>query len=93
MGGQVCNSLICPWCDEPVLPADPVFSFLEEEGKSVPHHVEYALRMIIGSAAHQLKECQCYGGAREDPPNMTPRQAAILARDTARMLADSRMRE
>jgi len=40
------------------------------------------MRSVAGSAAHQLHECRCYGGEREDPPGMTKRQAAALALET-----------
>jgi hypothetical protein len=67
----------CPYCSEPLLPDEPVTDFARQW-----HHRECAVRQIAGSAAHQLGECSCYGGTREDPPQMTLRQAAQLAYDT-----------
>ena len=66
----------CDWCSEPI------------EGRSLlPNmHRECAFRAVAGSAAHQLRECSCYGGEREDPPGLTKREAARLAFDTARIL-------
>jgi hypothetical protein len=42
-------------------------------------HRECAVRVIAGSAAHQLGDCPCFGGEREDPPTMSKRDAARLA--------------
>lgn len=64
--------MLCGWCDEELTEA--------EMCSHVPgcHH-ECAVRMVIGSAGHQLGMCACVGGSREDPPEMTRRQAAKLA--------------
>lgn len=62
---------VCVWCDERIAPGDA-----REPG---PMHYECQLRSILGSVGHQLKQCSCYGGTREDPPNMTRRQAAVAA--------------
>ena len=70
----------CQWCHEPVLPADTVDEF------DSSFHYECRLRAVMGSAAHLLKECSCYGGDREDPPGMTRREAAKLAAETLRLL-------
>ncbi|HEX4138337.1 MAG TPA: hypothetical protein VHY84_27250 [Bryobacteraceae bacterium] len=68
----------CQYCEEPVSPGEvfPDFPSLQDV------HCECAIRMFLGSAAHQLRECACFGGMRGDPPGMTRRQAAILAYDT-----------
>jgi hypothetical protein len=66
------TDLLCVWCGE----AAP------ETGV----HQECLFRMVVGSAAHQLGECSCYGGEREDPPHLTKREAAELALDVAQML-------
>jgi hypothetical protein len=43
-------------------------------------HYECSMRDMVGSVAHQLRRCSCYGGSdEEDPPEMTWRQAARLA--------------
>lgn len=42
-------------------------------------HLECQVRMIVGSVGHQMKQCYCYGGSQEDPPNMTRREAAKAA--------------
>lgn len=83
--GQIIKTpvgLTCQWCDETigsddwgvcqlVLGTDPYFA---------PVHRECMIRRIVGSANHQLKLCSCFGGeANEDPPELTRRQAALLA--------------
>jgi hypothetical protein len=70
--------LICQYCDEPVLPGEAVPDLVNMQDV----HRECAVRMIVGSAAHQLGECTCHGGVREDPPGVTLREAARLAYDT-----------
>lgn len=66
----------CLYCDEIILvDTEPTVN----DGSL---HYECGLRMIVGSAAHQLHECTCYGGTREDPPDMTRREAAKLAAET-----------
>ena len=42
-------------------------------------HLECYLRGVFGSLGHQRRQCSCYGGTLEDPPEMTPREAAIAA--------------
>lgn len=74
-GGPV---LKCQYCEEEI-----------EAGEASPMpgmHRECAIRSVVGSAAHQLKECSCYGGTREDPPNLSIREAAKLAAETFRVL-------
>ena len=67
---------LCRYCDEPV---EGTFMELEDGSKL---HVECNFRMIAGSAAHQLGECSCVGGSREDPPGLSKRDAARLAFET-----------
>ncbi len=69
----------CTWCEES----------LDGGERSDGYHNECFIRAIIGSAAHQLEECTCYGGTREDPPGVTRRQAAILAFECFQALAQS----
>ena len=60
----------CSYCDEPL------------DWRCAPAtrlHPECLVRVMIGSAAHQLRECTCFGGVREDPPGLTKREAARLA--------------
>jgi hypothetical protein len=82
----------CMHCGEPLLPdeAVPAESRVLPAGAGVNYHRECLVRMVAGSAAHQLRECTCFGGTREDPPGMTARQAAILAFDTFGMLERGR---
>lgn len=74
----------CKYCDEEILPGETV------PGERAPNlydlHHECAIRIVIGSAAHHLNECLCFGGSREDPPGMTRRQAARLALETFQLL-------
>lgn len=66
--------MTCLYCEEPILPDEP-----HNEIANGSLHVECNVRMLMGSAAHQLRECHCYGGNREDPEGMTRRDAARLA--------------
>jgi len=75
----------CAYCLEPVLDGEPY-----EDGATQRFHRECLIRSFSGSAAHQLKECSCYGGKREDPPGMTARQAAKLAHETFELLESQR---
>lgn len=65
--------MICDWCGEEIL------SEQERDPWSPKLHTECGLRSIVGSAAHQLKECSCFGGQREDPLGMSRHEAAKLA--------------
>jgi hypothetical protein len=71
--------VICEYCDEEVLPEE-VLSEGRLNGK--PVHRECLFRITNGSVAHVLKECECFGGTRSDPPGMSRREAAKLALDT-----------
>lgn len=75
--------MICVYCEEPILPEDhkPLEAWIQRNV-----HNECLVREIAGSAAHQLGECTCFGGTREDPPGMTKRQAALLAYETFQLL-------
>jgi hypothetical protein len=77
-------------CEEPILPGDALPEEIDIQPVGRNYHRECLVRMVAGSAAHQLRECRCYGGTREDPPEMTTRQAAILASDTFAMLERGR---
>jgi len=72
----------CSWCDEPI--AEGEFGFImdeitQDEARDSFWHQECLLRNILGSVAHQRKECSCYGGEGEDDPNLTKREAAKAA--------------
>jgi hypothetical protein len=78
----------CGHCDEVIVGDDRgVVSPIgrQVDGELVfhhePFHVECWMRLTLGSAAHIGGRCSCYApGAREgDDPNLTPRQAAIVA--------------
>lgn len=64
----------CVWCDEPVLPGEPLAPF---NGSTM--HYECGLRSAVGSVGHQTRRCSCYGGTEEDPPGLTRREAARAA--------------
>lgn len=42
-------------------------------------HNECAVRLTVGSVAHQTKTCSCYGGDSEDDPTLSKREAALAA--------------
>jgi len=67
----------CPYCDEGIGEGDPV-----TDGATQTFHRECLIRAVAGSAAHQLQECSCFGGTREDAPGLTLRQGAIVAYQT-----------
>ncbi len=68
----------CEHCGEEVLPGEAP----EMMPKMQNWHRECVLRVVAGSAAHQLGDCMCCGGRRHDPPGMTKRAAARLAAET-----------
>lgn len=76
-----CGELIEPNADGFVLP----LVTLREDGASVAGdmalHRNCHLRTVVGSVAHQQRRCSCYvpGVVDEDPPGMTPREAADAA--------------
>jgi len=69
---------LCAWCEEPIEAVD-VGVFIDCGSAELPHHRECFVRSVAGSAAHQLRECSCYGGTREDAPGLSMRQAARQA--------------
>lgn len=80
----------CGHCNEPIEPdADgfivPAVLSVGADGAGVigdmPMHRNCHLREIVGSIAHQQRRCSCFvpGSVDEDPPGMTPRQAADAA--------------
>jgi hypothetical protein len=79
--------MTCAFCNEPILPEEhkPLEAWTQRD-----MHNECLVRAVAGSAAHQLGECSCFGGSREDPPGMTIRQAALLAYETFTMLRAAR---
>jgi hypothetical protein len=75
-----CNTPVgtpCIHCTEAIVEGDQ--GIIDTTGYA--YHYPCFMRSIIGSAAHQLQKCSCYGGAWEDPPELTKRQAAQLALD------------
>ncbi len=50
------------------------------------YHYECFARGIIGSVGHLKKQCSCYGGTMDDPPEMTKREAAQAALDLLRSM-------
>ena len=64
----------CEYCHEPLAKGETQF------------HRECLVRMVAGSAAHQLGECSCFGGSREDPPGLSLRESAKLAAEACFLL-------
>lgn len=64
----------CIWCDEPIAEGDCGYLIAPR-----PHHRCCFYRSLLGSLGHQLGECSCFGGDREDPPGLTRKQAAEAA--------------
>ena len=74
---------LCPHCEEPVFPGEPVHPLLRD-GQPCDYHEECVVRIIVGSVAHQLKACSCYlpgAAGHEDPPDMSKRESAKRAFD------------
>ncbi len=71
----------CPWCEEGLQRGE---ALVHQQGLVYWHH-ECLFRATVGSAAHILKECSCFGGEREDPPGMSKREAAKLALEVYRL--------
>ena len=64
----------CVWCTEPVQTEDITLRFANGP---VAHHCS-AVRMAIGSVAHQQRCCDCYvpGSTESDNPQLSLREAA-----------------
>ena len=74
----------CDWCTEFVTAADygvTMPRLAEDAVTTAVFHRECHLRQLVGSVGHQQLQCSCYGGTAEDPPELTPRQAALAAVD------------
>jgi len=75
--------LLCFRCDEPFAPSEwgIISYYVPEAGAcaSIARHRECEMRGVIGSVGHQLRQCSCYGGDREDPPELSIRDAARAA--------------
>ena len=68
---------ICLHCEEPIEEGD---SGVWLNNDTVPEHIECFMRSIIGSVAHQRRQCSCFGGNEtEDMPGFSTHQAAIAA--------------
>jgi len=70
----------CSWCSEIIIEGDQGFLIPSSDGLRPVHHVCF-MREVLGSVGHQTKQCSCYGGTFEDPPEMTKREAAQAAVD------------
>lgn len=74
----------CLFCGEPLVYEEPEDEH-EDDGPLADAanalHRECRIRMQVGSVGHQNRRCSCFGGADEDPPDMTLRQAAQAAAD------------
>ena len=78
----VAPPLVCFRCDEWIAPTDSgvVQALVNSDGPAcIAYHYECHARMVLGSLGHQQGRCSCFGGTDEDPPEMTPRQAARAA--------------
>ena len=71
--------VVCFKCDEPVLPGEAAIEPVNVMGRLREWHRECAIRAVVGSVGHLRQRCSCYGGTEEDPPGMTPREAARAA--------------
>jgi hypothetical protein len=72
----------CLYCDEDVDHGDEAptpFRWIQRPNGMEPIHEECFFRILVGSVAHQMQACPCYGGTVEDPPSLSKRDAARLA--------------
>lgn len=80
-------AVACGWCKEPIMPGDrgTVQPFLHRgtDPTAYYQHLECMLRQTFGSVGHQRRQCHCYGGELEDPPELSVRQAARAACEEA----------
>jgi hypothetical protein len=73
----------CLHCDEPIGAAERVHMMTTYSCMAM--HLACLVRNIVGSIAHQQKQCSCYGGTdSDDPPGVSKFQAA---RDAAKYYA------
>lgn len=89
---MACRQFSCNYCSEPI-------TLHEVTARWVPmplirnslrdYHPECMIRVVLGSAAHMLSECSCFGGERHDPPGLSLREAAKLAADVFWQMADA----
>lgn len=82
---QLAITIKCPHCDERIAPLDPIIDNLNSR-----HHAECFIRMIAGSARHQLRQCSCYGYHEDEEPGLTRRQWARRAAMVHRTLGLAR---
>lgn len=71
----------CPFCGEPVLPAEVAAGATRVVNGGRAAHVECLARSVIGSLGHQQGRCPCFGGSEDDPPGLSRREAARAAYD------------
>lgn len=89
----------CAWCEEPFVEGDEgvIIPLIHNENcvEMKPYHLDCHLRTVTGSLAHVLKICSCFvpGSTKEDPPDMTKREAAWLAVKTCDLLSAVRKME
>lgn len=75
---------LCFYCEERIEEADsglliPYLGAAPSSEVEVPYHRECFTRTIVGSVAHQLGQCSCYGGDGEDSPGISKRESAKMA--------------
>jgi hypothetical protein len=73
---------LCCWCEESFLEGEVGFvmdQITHDEAKDSFWHRECLIRNVMGSVAHQRKECSCFGGEGEDDSSLTKREAAKAA--------------
>lgn len=76
----------CAWCDDPIVEGDkgvimPFLGLADDPRREIPYHWDCNIRAVVGSVAHQNKQCSCFvpGAGCGDDPALTKRQAANAA--------------
>lgn len=75
--------LLCLRCGEPFAPSEyGIITYLvgaDGACASIARHRECEMRGVLGSVGHLTRQCSCYGGDQEDPPELSVRDAARAA--------------
>lgn len=73
---------VCSWCEEGFNENDHGLVMDQHDEGGITDslwHRECLMRNVLGSVAHQRKECSCHDGEGEDEPGLTKREAAKAA--------------
>jgi hypothetical protein len=75
--------MICGWCDELGAVESMPMVGVDETG-TFWYHRECELRNVLGGLKHARRQCPCFGGTDNDPPDGMTRRSE--AREIARLV-------